>query len=108
MLIIYAIQLSLFGILAWLVHIYPVNPIDITITREFQENPTSWLKISMVAISFGGNLFVIPSLVLLAALIFWLAGLRLEAVFVVALSVVSLVARPRPTRSNAFRSFNSK
>ncbi len=106
LLIIYAIQLSLFGILAWLVHIYPVNPIDITITREFQENPTSWLKISMIAISFAGNLFVIPCLVLLAALIFWLAGLRLEAVFVVALCVVSLwvntlvkilVARPRPT-----------
>ena len=39
LLIFYAIQLSLFGILAWLVHVYPVNPIDTTITREFQENP---------------------------------------------------------------------
>jgi membrane-associated phospholipid phosphatase len=103
---IYAIQLSLFGMLAWLVHVYPVNPIDTTITREFQENPATWLKVSMDAVSFGGNIFVIPCLVLLAALIFWFAGLRLEAVFVVALSLISfgvntllkiLVARPRPS-----------
>ncbi len=106
LLIIYAIQLALFGILAWLVRIYPVNPIDTMITREFQENPATWLKISMEAVSFGGILFVIPILVLLAAFIFWLAGLRLEAVFIVGLTVVSfglntllkiLVARPRPS-----------
>jgi membrane-associated phospholipid phosphatase len=106
LLIIYAIQLSLFGVLAWLVHLNPVNPIDITITREFQENSASWLKISMEVISLGGNAFVLPCLVLLAAIIFWFAGLRLEAVFIVALSLISLglntllkilVARPRPT-----------
>ena len=106
LLIIYAIQLSLFAILAWLVHVYPVNPIDTTITREFQENPATWLKLSMDAVSFGGYIFVIPCLVLIAALIFWFAGLRLEAVFVVALSLISfglntllkiLVARPRPS-----------
>ena len=106
LLIIYAIQLSLFAILAWLVHVYPVNPIDTTITHEFQENPATWLKLSMDAVSFGGYIFVIPCLVLLAALIFWFAGLRLEAVFVVALSLISfglntllkiLVARPRPS-----------
>ncbi len=106
LLIIYAIQLALFALLAWLVHIYPVNPIDTTITREFQENPATWLKISMEVVSFGGVLYVIPILVLLAALIFWIAGLRLEAVFIAALSVFSfglntllkiLVARPRPS-----------
>jgi membrane-associated phospholipid phosphatase len=106
LLIIYAIQLSLFGVLIWLVHLYPVNPIDITITREFQENPTAWLKISMEVVSYPGSTFVLPCLVLLAAVIFWLGGLRLEAVFVVALSLLSLgmnmlvkilVARPRPT-----------
>jgi membrane-associated phospholipid phosphatase len=105
LLIVYAIQLSLFAVLAWFVHLYPVNPIDITITREFQENPASWLQISMEVVSFSGSTLVLPCLVLLAAVIFWLAGLRLEAVFVVALSVVSLglntllkilVARPRP------------
>jgi undecaprenyl-diphosphatase len=106
LLIIYAIQLCLFGLLAWLVHIYPVNPIDTTFTREFQENPTTWLKLSMYAVSFGGYLFVTRCLVLLAALIFWFSGLRLEAVFIVALSLISLgvntlvkilVARPRPS-----------
>ena len=106
LLIIYAIQLALFGILAWLVHIYPVDPIDTTITREFQENHAAWLKISMEVVSYGGYLYVIFGLVLLAVLIFWFAGLRLEAVFVVALSLVSLglnellkilVARPRPS-----------
>lgn len=106
LLIIYAIQLALFAILAWLVHLYPVNPIDTTITREFQENPATWLKICMETVSFGGILYVIPILVLLAALIFWIAGLRLEAVFLVALSLISVgvntlikiaVARPRPT-----------
>jgi membrane-associated phospholipid phosphatase len=60
----------------------------------------------MEVVSFGGLLYVIPILVLLAALIFWIAGLRLEAVFIVGLSVVSfglntllkiLVARPRPS-----------
>jgi membrane-associated phospholipid phosphatase len=106
LLIIYTIQLALFAVLAWLVHIYPVNPIDTTITREFQENPATWLKISMEVVSFGGLLYVIPILVLLAALIFWITGLRLEAVFIVVLSIVSfglntllkiVVARPRPS-----------
>jgi len=90
LLIIYSIQLSLFGVLTWLVHIYPVNPIDITITREFQEHPTAWLKISMEAVSYVGSSIVLPCLVVLAAVIFWLAGLRLEAVVVVAVSLVSL------------------
>ncbi len=90
LLIIYTIQLSLFGVLIWLVHIYPVNPIDITITREFQENPTAWLKMSMEVVSYPGSTFVLPCLVLLAAVIFWLGGLRLEAAFVVALSLLSL------------------
>jgi len=105
LLIVYAVQLSLFGLLAFWVHLNPVNPIDVTITREFQENPAAWLKISMEVVSYAGSTFVLPVLVLLAALIFWLGGLRLEAVFIVALSLVSLgvnmlgkiiVERPRP------------
>ena len=105
LLIIYAIQLSLFALLAVWVRFNPVNPIDLTITREFQESTASWLKISMEAVSYPGSTLLLPGLVLLAALIFWLGGLRLEAVFVVGLSLVSLglnflvkilVARPRP------------
>ena len=105
LLIVYAVQLTLFALLAFWVHLNPVNPIDLTITREFQENTASWLKISMEVVSYAGSTFVLPVLVLLAALIFWVGGLRLEAVFVVGLSVVSLginflvkllVERPRP------------
>jgi len=105
LLIVYAVQLSLFALLAVWVHFNPVNPIDLTITREFQESTASWLKVSMEVISYAGSTFVLPVLVLLAALIFWLGGLRLEAVFVAGLSVVSLginflvkilVERPRP------------
>ena len=77
LLIVYAVQLSLFGLLAFWVHLNPVNPIDVTITREFQENPAAWLKISMEVVSYAGSTFVLPVLVLLAALIFWLGGLRL-------------------------------
>jgi len=105
LLIIYAVQLALFGLLAFWVHLNPVNPIDLTITREFQENSASWLKISMEVVSYAGSTFVLPALIALAALIFWFGGLRLEAVVIVALSVVSLginvlvkllVERPRP------------
>jgi membrane-associated phospholipid phosphatase len=105
LLLVYIVQLALFGLLAFWVHLNPVNPIDLTITREFQENTASWLKISMEVVSYAGSTFVLPVLVLLAALLFWIGGLRLEAVFVIALSAVSLginfllkilVARPRP------------
>jgi membrane-associated phospholipid phosphatase len=105
LLIVYAVQLSLFALLAVWVHLNPVNPIDLAITREFQESTASWLKISMEAVSYAGSTFVLPVLILIAALIFWISGLRLEAVFVVGLSAMSLginflvkilVERPRP------------
>jgi len=105
LLIIYAVQLSLFALLAFWVHLNPVNSIDLTITREFQESSASWLKISMEVVSYAGSTFVLPVLVLLTALLFWFGGLRLEAIFVIALSVISLgintlvkilVERPRP------------
>src|SRR5437588_3693763 len=51
LLIVYAVQLALFAVLAWWVHLYPVIPLDITITREFQENPSPWLNIVMTIIS---------------------------------------------------------
>ena len=105
LLLIYAVQLALFGLLAFWVHLNPVNSIDLTITREFQENSASWLKISMEVVSYAGSTFVLPVLVLLAALLFWIGGLRLEALTVLGLSAVSLgvnvlikilVERPRP------------
>ncbi len=103
--IIYAIQLALFGALAWWAHANPVSPVDVHITREFQENPTSWLHILMAIISYPGSTFLLPVMVLLTALGCWFIGLRLEGVVIAALSIVSsalnvglklLVERPRP------------
>jgi len=105
LLIFYVVQLTLFAALAWWVHTYPVLPIDVAITREFQENPSPWLNITMLVISYPGRTFLLPALVILTAIIFWLVGLRLEAIFIVALSAISaglnvliklLVERPRP------------
>jgi membrane-associated phospholipid phosphatase len=106
LLIVYAVQLILFAALAWWVHFNPIIPLDVKITREFQENPTPWLSITMSIVSYPGSSLLQEVLIALAALIFWLVGLRLEAVFIVALSAVSaalnvlikfVVARPRPT-----------
>ncbi len=105
LLLIYAVQLTLFGVLAWWVHFNPVLPLDVAITREFQENPAPWLKITMVVISYPGSSLLLFALVMLAAAIFWRVGLRLETLYMVALSAVSaclnavlkiIVERPRP------------
>src|SRR5213594_3815500 len=53
--LIYIIEFALFTLLAWFVHVYPVLPVDIAITREFQENQTPWLKTTMIAVSYLGN-----------------------------------------------------
>jgi undecaprenyl-diphosphatase len=59
----------------------------------------------MALISYPGSTPLLPALIVLAAVICWVLGLRLEAVVVVGLSTVSailnvliklLVARPRP------------
>ncbi|MFL5627763.1 MAG: phosphatase PAP2 family protein [Ktedonobacteraceae bacterium] len=108
LLLVYTVQLTLFAVLAWWVHIYPVLSVDVAITREFQENPSPWLNMLMVIISYPGNSPLLTILIVLAAVIFWVVGLRLEAVFIVALSAISsalnvllkyIVARPRPTTS---------
>ena len=107
LLIVDAIVLALFGLLAWWVHVHPVLSVDIAITREFQENHAVWLSDLMLAISYPGHVYVVQTaFVVIAALIFWLLDFRLEALFIVGLSAVSallnlviklVVARPRPT-----------
>ncbi len=101
-----ALQLLLFGLLAVFIHIHPLLPLDVTITREFQENQALWLRISMLAISYPGSSFLLPALVVLTVVIFWALGDRLEAVFIAGLSACSLllnlllkvlVHRPRPS-----------
>ena len=103
---VFALQLTLFGLLAWFVHIHPILPLDVAITRSFQQNQAPWLRIAMLAISYPGSSPLLPVLVILMTVVFWAMGVRLEAVFVAGLSTVSLllnllikvqVARPRPT-----------
>lgn len=101
------IVLVLFGLLAWWVHIHPVLSVDVAITQEFQENQSVWLRDLMLAVSYPGTQYILQTaLILLAAVIFWLFDMRLEALFIVGLSAISallnlviklVVARPRPT-----------
>ena len=106
LLVVYAILLALFALLAWWVSYHPILPIDIFITQKFQENQSPWVHYTMVAVSFIGD--VVPlfvGLIALATALLWLLDLRLEAVMVVALSATSailnalikyIVGRPRP------------
>lgn len=105
--IIYLAIFALFTLLAWFVHVHPVIAVDVVITREFQENRTPWLNTFMIAVSYlGNNWAVFATLILLTALAFWFVSLRLEALFIIGLSVIStllngllkyIVSRPRPT-----------
>lgn len=101
-----AFQLTLFGLLAWFVHVHPILPLDVAITHSFQQNQAPWLHIAMLVISYPGSSPLLPVLVNLTTIVFWTIGVRLEAVFVAGLSTVSLllnllikvqVGRPRPT-----------
>ena len=103
---VYAVQLTLFALLAFWVHIHPILPVDVAITQEFQESQSPWLRFTMLAVSYlGANAILFSLLVLLTALVFWELRLRLEALVIIGLSSVSavlngaiklLVARPRP------------
>jgi membrane-associated phospholipid phosphatase len=86
-----AVQLLLFGLLAVFVRIHPILPLDVAITRSFQQNQAPWLRISMLVISYPGSSLLLPTLVLLTVAIFWSLGDRLEAVFVAGLSACSLL-----------------
>lgn len=106
---IYGAMVVLFGLLATFVHFHPVLGIDVTITKEFQENQTPWLSALMTAVSYiGYQNWLSVLLVLVAAVILWLVDLRLEAVTVVVVYAVSglvdaaiklIVGRPRPNAS---------
>ncbi len=105
--LVYLLLFALFTALAWFVHFNPVIPVDVVITREFQENKSPWLETLMIAVSYLGNNFaVFVVLILLTAIAFWLVKLRLEALIIITLSVISsitnvlakvIVSRPRPS-----------
>jgi membrane-associated phospholipid phosphatase len=109
LIVVYALLFVLFGLLAWWVFYHPVIAIDVTITREFQENQSPWLQYTMVAVSYIGNESLLSlGLIILAVVLLWIVDLRLEAVMVAAVSAVSsilnglikyIVGRPRPTSS---------
>jgi undecaprenyl-diphosphatase len=109
LIVAYLVLFVLFGLLAWWVYYHPVIAIDVTITREFQENRSPWLQNFMIAVSYIGNAPLISlGLIILAIVLLWIVDLRLEAIMVAALSAASsilnwliklLVARPRPSAS---------
>ncbi len=101
-----ALLLCLFGLLAWFVHLHPVLVLDVTIAHEVQADQDSWLRTSMLAMSYLGSSLLLVGLVVLAAVIFWVRHLRLEAVMVIGVYATNrlvneliklLVNRPRPT-----------
>jgi membrane-associated phospholipid phosphatase len=104
-----ALLLALFAFLAIWVAYHPILAIDVTITRDFQANQSAWLRDTMLAVSYIGNVTVLAvGLIALATLLFWIVDLRLEALMVVAVSAISailysliklIVARPRPSAS---------
>ena len=107
LMIIYIVQLAIFGLLAWWVHIHPVLGVDVTITREFQENQSAWLRDSMFAVSWlGFQPILFAAIIVVTAVIFWFVRLRLEAIFVLVVcglnsalneGIKLIVARPRPS-----------
>jgi undecaprenyl-diphosphatase len=109
LIIAYLVLFVLFLTLSWFVHVYPIFSVDVVITQEFQEHRIPWLKSFMIAVSFLGNQFLIfTCLILLTAVVFWLIRLRMEALFIAGLSIISatlnalikyIVNRPRPTSS---------
>jgi membrane-associated phospholipid phosphatase len=106
---VYAVLLILFALLATFVHFHPVLGIDVTITREFQENQNPWLSGLMTAVSYiGYQNWLSIGLVVLAVVILWVVDLRLEAITVAVVYAVSgllnavikiIVGRPRPNAS---------
>lgn len=106
---IYALLFVLFALLATFVHFHPVLGIDVTITREFQENQAPWLSWLMTAISYiGYQSWLSIGLVVLAVVIFWIIDLRLEAIIIAVVYALSgllnalikiIVNRPRPNAS---------
>src|SRR5260370_25325331 len=66
---VYGIQLTLFALLAFWVHIQPIFPVDVAIPQEFQESQSPWLRFTMLAVSYlGSNPILFSLLVLLTAL----------------------------------------
>src|SRR6266480_2011628 len=87
-----ALLLALFAFLAIWVAYHPVLAFDVTITRDFQANQSPWLRYTMLAVSYIGNVMALSAaLVVLAAILFWILDLRLEAILIVVVSATSAI-----------------
>lgn len=108
LLLVYLVVLALFSALAFFVHVHPILPVDVAITREFQENQSPWLSTAMVAISYLGNtIWLFIGLIVLTTLALWAFRFRLEALTMILeclgssllnVLVKVLVDRPRPAQ----------
>src|SRR5947209_19592803 len=77
-----ALQLALFGALAWWVHRHPVLSIDVAITRLLQKNQSPPLRYAMVALSSVNEHTFLNVLAAPLAAYFWMRRIRLEAVMI--------------------------
>ncbi len=61
LLLVYAVLLALFGLLAWVVYFHPILAPDVTITHVFQEDQSAWLRATMLAVSTIGDVQVLSA-----------------------------------------------
>lgn len=101
------LQVLLFALLAWWVHIRPTWFLDVVVTRNLQAHKDLWLRQLMIAISIPGNMsLAFHAFVVLTASIFFVIRLRLEAIMLIVLYesthylnqfLKAFINRPRPS-----------
>jgi membrane-associated phospholipid phosphatase len=103
--IVSAVQLLLFGLLAWVVHKHAAFPVDVLISRRVQKNHGPLLHHGSAAISNISKASLLNLLVIPFAAVLWKLHLRLEAMMTVGtcfsaalvrLAIRRIVNRPRP------------
>jgi membrane-associated phospholipid phosphatase len=75
-----AVQLTLFGLLTWVVRKHPILPIDVRISRRLQKYHSPIVRYGTVAVSNCNKAGLLDVLVIPLAAVLWIARLRLEAV----------------------------
>jgi membrane-associated phospholipid phosphatase len=103
--IVSAVQLILFGLLAWVVRKHAALPIDVLISRRLQKNHAPILRYGSAVVSNCSKASILNMLVIPLAAVLWMVRLRLEAVMtastcfsaaLVRLAIRRMVNRPRP------------
>ena len=101
-----AVQLALFVPLAWWVHKHPVDPEDLKITDDMQRDRSALLINAARVLSYLSTPKYLRVAVVPLGSLFWIKGLRLEAVITIGMNwtgeavkatVKRLVNRPRPS-----------